>query len=159
MWIPRVEGDIDSAGIVVDEENLRPGLAAIGCTKDASFWIRSVRMTECGDIDDVGVCRMDNHFADGAGVAQPDVLPRFAGIDGLINAVALRDIPTQASFTGTGIDHVGVGRSNSDCADVAGLFVIEDRFPSSGAIGGFPDTAADRAEIPSIRIAGDTGSC
>ena len=55
--------------------------------------------------------------ADRVRVAQPGVLPRFAGIGGFVNAVAGNHVAADVCLAGADINNLGIGRRNGDRAD------------------------------------------
>jgi len=60
---------------------------------------------------------MHDDRADVARIAQAHVLPREPRIDGLIKAVAVRDVAAGAGFAGADVDNVVIRIGNRDCAD------------------------------------------
>ena len=151
----RIEGYIDAAGVLVLEQDLGPGLAAVGGAEDAALLIRPVRMPKRSHENDAGIARVDDQLADRAGVAQAHVLPGFARVERFVDAVAGGGIAADAAFAGADIDDVGIGRRHGQAADGGRLLVVEDGLPGGGAIRGFPDAAAGGAEVVSGGIAGD----
>jgi hypothetical protein len=59
-----------------------------------------------GDVDDVRVARMNTDAAYLASVFEADVLPGLAGIGGLVDAVAVRNISANRRLTHADIDDV-----------------------------------------------------
>src|SRR5580700_6250939 len=100
---------------------------------------------------------MDDYCADVACVFEADVCPNLSSISRFVNAIPKRDVAADASFARTGVDYVGIGVGHGDSADRGGGLLIEQRIPRDAAIRRFPDTAADRAEIIGVRLAGNTG--
>src|SRR4029077_18735249 len=74
-----IETDIRSPGVRILVKDLLPGLAAVRCSIDPAFGIRSKRMAQHGGVSDVRVARVYDHGADLAFLL-PDVLPGFAGV-------------------------------------------------------------------------------
>jgi hypothetical protein len=70
--------------------NLLPGFATIDGLEDAALIVGAELMSERGDIDDVGIVRMNANCADLLRVLQAHVLPRFPGVGGFVHAVAGR---------------------------------------------------------------------
>jgi hypothetical protein len=71
----RIELHLNAAGVLVDEENLFPGRAAVRRAEDAALGVRTVRMPETCDKDDVRLCGMDDEAADLLHVRKANVLP------------------------------------------------------------------------------------
>src|SRR5690606_19187023 len=87
-----VDGQIDRAGLVTDEEHMAPGLAAIGALEHPPLGVAPEGMTERRDPDGVRVAGMDPHLADMARLSQADVLPGPPGIGALVDAVTVGDV-------------------------------------------------------------------
>ena len=154
--IVRVENDIDRAGVLVFAQDFRPGLAAIGRAKNSALVVRPIGMPEGRDKNDVRIFRMDDDRADVAAVFQADIPPIAAAIDGLINAVAIGDIAAQRRLTGAGVDRVVIARRYRQGTDRgSGMLLVEHRLPVGAAVGGFPHTTSDCAEIISVRLTRD----
>ena len=49
-------------------------------------------MAERADVDDVGVAGIDDDAGGAADLVQPDVGPRAAGVDALVDTVTKRDV-------------------------------------------------------------------
>src|SRR6516162_2478976 len=57
--IARIHRQIDGARIGVSIQHLAPGFAAVARSEDPTFLVRTEHVPECGDIDEIGVVRMD----------------------------------------------------------------------------------------------------
>ena len=137
------------------EEDLLPGLAAIGGLEDAAVVIGPEQVAQGGDVNDVGISRMNAHRADVIGILQPHVLPGFAGIRGLVDAVAIGSIAADVGLAHADIDRVGVRFRNADRAHRSGFeLAIGNRNPVGPSIVGSPYTAACPAEIVHARLRG-----
>ena len=145
--IGRVHVDVDDAGLVVEEEDLLPGLAAVGGLEQAAFLVGAVEPAQGADVDDVGIFRMDGDAADLEGLLQAHVLPGLAAVGGLVNAVAVGDGVAWVVLAGADPDDVAVGGSHADRADGDGAFAVElvvegdavvDRLEQSARSGGDP---------------------
>src|SRR3954447_13832926 len=64
LWILRVHDDLAGAGMVVDVEDLRPRLAAVGRLVDAALRVRTPQMPDRGDVHDIRVRRIDDDAPD-----------------------------------------------------------------------------------------------
>src|SRR6202022_4577131 len=113
-WIHR---EIVRAGAIALVQHLVPMLAAIGGTKDAALGVRTKRVAERRDVDDVGIMRMTAKAADVARIAQADVLPALAAVSRTVHAVPMRDVVADAAFAGTHVQHVWVGVSDGHGAN------------------------------------------
>ena len=105
-----------------------------------------------------GILRVDGDPADLSRVGEADVLPRAAGIDRLVDAVAVREVAAEAGLAHADVDHARVRRRDRDGADRAGLHVaVGDRAPGDAAIVGLPDAAAGGAHVVDVRLTGNAG--
>src|SRR5438270_5976429 len=75
-----VECEIDGPGVLVFVENLLECLPTVGGPEDASFSIRSIGMPQHGDIDAIGVLRIDQNRSDLLTVAETQMCPGLAAI-------------------------------------------------------------------------------
>ncbi len=158
VGVGRVEAEIDGAGAIVAKEDFGPGLAAVFRAEDAAFLVGAVGVAERGDVDDVGIRRMNANAGDGLRVAEPDVLPGLAGVDGFVDAVALHDIAAELGLAHADVDHVGIGGGDRDGADGRALeLAIGDGPPGEAAVGGLPKSAAGCAEEILERPGGTAG--
>ena len=110
-----------------------------------------------GDRDEkaIGIARVNRHLRNLLAVAQPEMRPGRAGIGGLVDAVADRQIGTMQSLTAGDVDDVRVGGRNFNGADRAGRLLIEDRLPGPPEVVGLPDSAVHRADVEDVRLAGN----
>ena len=137
-------------------EDLLPRLPAVPRAIDAALRVRAEGLAQDGRVGDVGVCRVDDHRADLA-VLLPHVLPRLAGVGGLVDAVSLCDVAADVGLAGADVDDVRVGRRHRDRADRARRLVVEDRLPPDPAVRGLPHPARGRGRVVRERIAGHAG--
>ena len=149
--------DVVGAGVLVLEQHLLEGPAAVGRAEDAALGVRAVRMTEDRDEEPVGVAGIDGDGRDHLAVAQPEMLPRASGVGGLVDPVADRQIGTDDARAGADVDDVGVRRRDGDRADRAGRLVVEQRHPVGAVVGRSPDAAVVEAGVEHVRLAGDAG--
>src|SRR5690606_2759904 len=137
----RVHREIDRPGPLAAVEHLLPGLPTVGGAENATLLVRPEDVTECGDVDDVRVLRVDADAADGAGVGQAEMLPGAPAVGRLVDAVPLDDIAADGCLPGAHVDHIGIGLGDRDRADSGGGEVaVGDVLPSQPAIDRLPDT-------------------
>src|SRR5690348_15970005 len=117
VWIGRIEGEIDGSGLVVFEENLLPGLAAIAGFEDAARFVGAIRVAHRRDIEHIRICGVHNDSSDVPGVLEADVIPGLAAVQRLVHAVAVRNISPPAGLAGAHVDYVRVGGSYGHCAN------------------------------------------
>ncbi len=153
-----VHGQVDGAGAVADVEHLLPARAAVARAEDAALLVGAEDVAEGGDVDHVGIRRVDADAADLAGLAQADVAPAVAGVGRAVDADPRRDVAARAGRAGAGVDHVGVRGRHRHGADRAGLeLLVGDVGPAQAAVGGLPDAAAGRAHVEQLALAGHAG--
>ena len=94
-----------------------PGVAAVSRAVHAALGVVFRGVSECSDIDRVGVVGMHEDLADVAGLLEPDVGPGRAAVAAAVDAVAVADIDPDGRLARAGIDDVGVGFSYRQRAD------------------------------------------
>jgi hypothetical protein len=115
-------------------------------------------MTDSGEIDDVGVRRMNLNPADLARVGQTDVRPRFAGVGRFVDAVARGQVAAQAGLAHADVHHVRIRRGDRDRADRAAADEsVRHVVPRQPGIVGFPHAAAGGAHVVHERQRRDPG--
>src|SRR5258707_8728381 len=106
-----VHGDVAHAGVVVDLENLRPSLAAVGRFVNATLGIRSPQMSERRNVNDVRISGMYDNSPDVARRFEPDhLLPGLPGVERFVRAIA----------PGGALPVVGLARPDPDNGGVRG---------------------------------------
>src|SRR5688572_5092059 len=153
-----VDHDIDGAAARILEQRALPRFAAIGALEHAALFARTVIQTECGDVDDVWIGWMDANLRDRVNVPESDVGPCFSSVCGFINAVARHDVAADTVLAHADEHDVGMrfrhrDRANRRAADLA----IGHWRPRVPGVGGFPQAAANRAEIGLARAAFHAG--
>ena len=155
--VGRVHDDVRRAGTLVHEQHPLPGLPAVRRAVDPPLLLRPVAVPQRGDVDDVRIAGVDDDAGDAACVVEPHVLPGLAGIGGLVDPVADRDVAADPCFPCAGPHDVGVGRGDGERTDRLHRLVIEDRLPVHAAVGGFPDAARGRPGVVDALVARDAG--
>ena len=151
--VVRVHREVDRAGAGTLEQHVVPPGAAIAGPEDAALGIRTPRVSERGDVDQIGVVRVHADAADVARVAEPDVRPRDPPVSGSVDAVAVRHVAADARFTGAGVDDAGIGRRDRERTDGRGLEeAVGYVLPVGTAVGGLPDAAGAGAEVERHRV-------
>src|SRR5579863_3774717 len=105
--------DVGAARIFVLGNHFLPILSAVGGAIDAAFLAGAVRMTEDGGQNFVGIPRIHGERGNLLAVGEAEMSPRFAGVGGLVNAVAHGKIRTMQSLTAGNVNDVGI--RGSDC--------------------------------------------
>src|SRR6185437_9069610 len=157
LRIGGIEGEIDSAGVLILIQNFRPALTTVGRAKDSALGVGAVRVAEHGGEYAVGIVRINDYGCDLLAVAESEVAPGLAGIRGFVDAIAGGEVGAAQALAGTDVDDVRIGRCEGECADGAGRLGVEDRIPGAPCVGGFPDAAVVDADVESVGLIGDSG--
>src|SRR5438477_5939511 len=152
MWI---EHHVDPARVFVFTQNFRPRFAAVGGPKDSALLIWTERVSESSHQNHVGISWIDNQRADLATVFESDIFPGFAGVDGFVNADSISGVAANCCFTSSNVDDIMIRRSDRNRADRGNIFFVEKGRPILAAIGRFPNSARNCAEIIGVRFAGN----
>src|SRR5579859_2719630 len=88
VGILRIHGEVGASGVLVDEEDLLPRLAAVGGLEDAALVLRLVHLAGSANVNDVGIGGMHQHARDASSFLQPHVMPCASGVGGFVSAVA-----------------------------------------------------------------------
>ena len=62
-------------------------------------------------------------------VAEAEMRPRFAGVNGFVDAVASGKIGPLKPFAAADVNDVGIGKGHGDRADRTGGLIVEYRLP------------------------------
>ena len=151
-------GDLEAgaAGVLVDEEHVLPGLAAVLGSKHAPLLLRTRRAAQRADEHDVLVLRIDGDRADAAGLLETHVRPGLTGVGRFVDAVAHHvHVADGPAFAGAGPHHVRIRLGDRERADGLGALRVERRLPAQPAVARFPHPARGRACVIDPRLAGD----
>src|SRR5262249_28971850 len=116
-WIARVEDDIGDAGVLAELQAPFPGLAAVGCLVEAAIAARRPERPLRGDIDHIGVVRIDKDLAGVFRLAQTHVLPRLPAVGALINTVTEANAAKRLVLAGAQPDNVRIVRIERNAAE------------------------------------------
>src|SRR5579883_878545 len=131
--------------------------AAVFSFIDASVRVRAISVAERGDVGDVRVLRIHDYATDLTGFAQADVVPSFATIGGLVNAIARGQIHANVGLARPRINCVGIGWGDGESANGSDVLIVENGPPDYARVGGLPDAAVNGTEVEFRRIAGNAG--
>ncbi len=151
----RIHGDVRAAGVLVGEERLGPRLPAVGGPEYAALLLRPVGVAERTRQDDVRILRVDHQARNPPGLLQAHQRPGLAGVHGLVDALAQRDVTADLALAGPGPDDVRIGGGDGERPDRLHRLAVEDRRPIGAAVGGLPDAARGGADVIGVGIAGD----
>ncbi len=114
-------------------------------------------MADGGDVDQVGVLRVDDHGADLPHVPEPDEAPALPGVGRLVDAAPRDHVAADAVRAGADVDDVRVGVGDIDGADRSGTEVaVGDVVPGRAVIGRLPDAAARGAHVEGTGLLRDS---
>ncbi len=159
--IVRVHDEIARAGVVVNEENLLPRLAAVGGLEDAAFGIGLKDVAQRGRVHDVRILRIHGQRTGRVRIAQAGVVPSLARVGGFKDPGPGIEIVANVALAGAGVNHAGVGGRDRERADRIGderKFAVADVRPLQPVVGALPNPALDAAEVKHVglgRVGGD----
>src|SRR5262249_32267992 len=148
-----VDRDRRDAGLIVDEQDFLPRLAAVFRAVNAALRSPAEGLTDRRHVRDVRILRVDLQLRDLADFAQPDVRPRLAGVGRLVDAASDDDVRSDGFAAGAHVDHVRIRIRDVDRADRSGRdLAVGDWQPGDPVVLGLPDAAARRAHIEDVRL-------
>src|SRR6202022_5096467 len=115
---------------------------SIGCLVNATIIVIVPQVTGGTRIHDVVVLRINQYFGNVLGVLKPDVVPVFAAIGRLVDAIADRNAISQPTLPGTHPDNLRVRVVDGDRTNRLHILTIEYRLEGCAAVHGLPDAAA-----------------
>jgi hypothetical protein len=157
--VARIEHHVGDAGILTDRQHLLPIFPAVDRLEEATIAAGVPQGPLGGDVNHVGVARVDEDSADMLGVFQTDVLPRLAGVVGAIEAIAITDAALAVVFAGADPDDLRIPGVQRDGADRIRSFIVEDRSPGRTGIGRLPHSARSHCDIICACVPGMHGEC
>ena len=147
LRVRRIHDHVRHTGAVVAEQDVLPRAAAVGRAIHAAFLVRTEHVTQRAHEYDVGVVGIDAHARDVLRLFETHVRPRFAGIDGLPHAVAMRHVATNWRFTTAHPHHIGIAVLHGNRANGAAKVLVGYGDGSLATIHGLPDAAAGGAHV------------
>ena len=151
-----IDRNRDGAGLLVDEEHLFPGLAAVLRSKDAALRAPAERIALRRRVNDVGILRIDLDLADLADVFEAGELPGLSRVGRLVDAAPEDHVRTDRFAAGSHVDDVRIRVGDVDGADRAGRdLAVGHREPRDAVVLRLPHTAAARAQIEDAWLRAD----
>ncbi len=147
-----VHGEVDGAGVLVDEEDALPRLPAVPRPVDAALLLGSVQVAERRHEHHVRVTRVDDDAPDPPDLLEPHVSPRLAAVRRAVDPVADRDVRADERLPGSGPEDVGVGGRERERADRHGILVVEDRAPGHAAVLALEHPARGAADVVDVGV-------
>jgi hypothetical protein len=151
--IVRVHRELRAPGVLVHEQRLVPGLAAVRRLEDPALLLRPIGLSDRAGVDDVGVVGIDDHARDVAGGFEPHVGPGLARVHGLVDAVAHGVIgPDQPGLARARPHDAVVAGGDGERADRGDVLVVEDGRPLHPAVRRLEDSAGGGADVDDERV-------
>src|SRR5579872_2837288 len=117
-------------------------------------------MSHRSGIDNVGIFGIHHDGAGGVRFAQAGILPAFARVGGLVNAVAGNHVAADVSLTRARVKNVGIRGRHHNGADAGTgprYLAVRNVSPGNALIRALPHPAAHRSGIEQIGVGGNTG--
>ena len=153
--VGRVHGNVGAARVLVHEQDLLPGGAAVGGAEDAALRLRPVGVAQRTRERDVRVRGVHDKPRNPPRLLQPHERPRPPCVHGLVDALADRDVAADLALAGARPDHVGVRRGHRQRTDRLDRLAVEDRVPVHAPVGRLVDAARRRAHVVGVWVARD----
>ena len=141
--------------MLVHEQDLLEGLAAVPAAIDPAHLVRPEEMTHCRDVDQVGVLRMNPDARDVLAVGKAELHPAVAGIGGLPQAIARRDVATDRLFPEADVDHIRVPLGHRDRTYGATEEAIGDVFPACPPVYRLPHASPRCTHVIGFTVLGN----
>ena len=90
-------------------------------------------------------------------VLKAEMLPRRSRINGVVDAISVRDVGIEIVFSASHVNDVGIRRSKCQRPNGRDRFFIENWLPHCAAVSCLPDASAIRPEIIDTGISRHTG--
>ena len=145
--VRRIDDEIGRARVVVDEQRLRPRLAAVRRHEHAALRVGPEQVSHCRDPDHVRVLRVDDDAGDRLRFPQADVRERVPGVGGLEHAVTERRALAVVRLAGADVEHARIRRRDRDVADRVRAVAVEDRLEGDAVVDGLPQPAGGEADV------------
>ena len=157
VGVARVHRKIDRARVLVDVEDLLPGLTPVLRAEDAALLVRPPQVAHRRHVHHVRIARMDQNAPDVLRPLQPHVLPAPPAVGRLVDAVAPAGGLAVLRLAGADPHEVRVRLVEGDIADRTGRLVVEERRPGGAVVLGLPDAAGAGGDVEDLRLRLDDG--
>src|SRR5262249_49328211 len=117
LGVVGLHAHVDDAGLVIDEMDAVPGLAALHRPLPAAILAGRVEAAQGADVDDVGVVRVTHDPAGLKGLLQPHVGPGLAAVGRFVDPVAVRNRVARVVLAGAHPNDVPVRGRHAHAAD------------------------------------------
>ena len=155
--VARVHHEIRRADGIIDEQHAVPRPAAVGRAIDAALRLRSIRVTQRRDVDDVGIRGVHDDASDPARVLETGAGPGLSRVRRFEHAPADGNVAADEGLAGSGPDDIRIGRRDGKRTDGRHRLRIEDWIPVNAAVARLPQSARRRAGVVDVRVAGNAG--
>src|SRR6266481_6670984 len=117
MRIMRIEGNVNGAAFLVLVEHFFPGLTAVGCAEQAALGVRAIGVAQSRHEHPVRILRVNDNPADETRVFQAYVGPGLPAVHGPVDSVTIRNVATDAGFSGSHINDVRIRGCDGHATD------------------------------------------
>ena len=152
-----IHREVDRARVLVDVEDLLPGIPAVAGPEHAPVLVRPPQVADRRHVDDIGIPRMDEDAGDVLRPLEPLVHPRLAAVRRLVDTVPPRRGLAVLGLARPDPDKVGVGLMKGHIADRTRRLVVEERGPRGAVVLRLPHTGGGRAQIEDLWFGLDDG--
>ena len=136
-----IHNHIGHPTLFVYKQNLLPALPSIRGFINPSFGMGSPGAPDGSGIYHIRIRGMNDDPVQVPGSLQAHQLPASSAVQALIYPAPAVQTVTGIALTGSGPDHIRIGRINCKRADIGHLFFIKNRTEIDSPIAGLPDTS------------------
>src|ERR1700722_6368009 len=112
-------------------------------------------MTLCGDVDDVGIRRMNQNTWNMMRILQAHIGPRLSAIHRFVDAVAPRRALAIVAFSGSHPDNIRFRLRYGYVADGGNPLIVKHRRPGNSPVDTFKNSAAGGSRVDDVGVAFD----
>src|SRR5215207_1564053 len=134
VWVRRIYFEIRDAVLIVDVESFGPGFAAVSGHKHTALIVRAKGVSECADVDDVRVLRINGDSGNAFGIFETHVLPGLTAVGRFVNTIAERNAVSNIRFAGPYPNYLRITRRQCDVADRDCSLSLEDGSPFNSTV-------------------------
>ena len=137
----RVYYEVDCSGVIINKQGLFPRLATIYTAKNTSCIAGLPQISQCSDIYNIRICRVDYYFPDVASLRQSKMCPCVSAVIRTIDTVAPGSALPIVLFASSSIDDIRVRRCYCDISKGADSLLSKGVLPGMTSVGCLPITA------------------
>ncbi len=144
---------IRGARVLVHEQNVLPGAAAVRGAEDAALAIRLEEVPHRGHVDDVGVRRVENHPVDALRLPKPHMGEGLPAVGGPIYAVAEGRALAVVRLTGPYPNQLGIRLGHGHRSDGRRPVAVEHRVEGRARVDGLPQPTRGESHVEDPGVA------